>query len=195
VELVLVRHALPVRVEGTAGADPPLDDVGERQATALAQWLAEEEVHGIYVSPMRRARETAAPLEAVTGRVAVVDEDLAEFDRGWDFYIPMEDLKEEGHEHWQVLASGRWEDIPGDIFGFRKRVVEAVERIVAAHPSQRIAVVSHGGVVNSYASHVLGIEAPLFFEPAYTSITRVLAASSGARSILSLNESAHLRHL
>ena len=62
-------------------------------------------------------------------------------------------------------------------------VVEAVERIVAAHPGQRVAVVCHGGVINAYAGHVLGIDEPLFFLPAYTSISRVLAASTGERSI------------
>jgi len=49
--------------------------------------------------------------------------------------------------------------------------------------------------VNAYAGHVLGIDDPLFFLPHYTSITRILAASSGIRSIESLNESAHLRGL
>jgi hypothetical protein len=46
-----------------------------------------------------------------------------------------------------------------------------------------------------YAGHVLGIDDPLFFLPGYTSISRVLAASSGERSIASLNETAHLRGL
>ena len=74
-------------------------------------------------------------------------------------------------------------------------MVEAVERIVAAHPRQRVAVVCHGGVINVYAGHVLGIDDPLFFLPTYTSISRVLAASTGERSIASLNEAAHLRGL
>ncbi len=70
-----------------------------------------------------------------------------------------------------------------------------MERIVAAHPGQRVAVVCHGGVVNAYAGHVLGIDEPLFFLPAYTSISRVLASTSGPRSIRSLNETAHVRLL
>jgi len=68
-----------------------------------------------------------------------------------------------------------------------------VERIVAANPSRRVAIVCHGGVVNAYVSQILGIERPLFFEPYYTSISRVLAARSGERSIVTLNETAHLR--
>lgn len=194
-ELLLIRHALPVRVEGVENADPGLDGEGVRQAQALADWLVGEAVDGIYVSPMRRARETAAPLETETGLPARVDDGLTEFDRGFDFYIPMEDLKAENHPHWQVLSSGDWSEVPGDIFAFRDRVIATIDAIADANPSRRIAVVCHGGVINAYAAGVLGIEAPLFFEPAYTSVSRFLASSKGPRSLVSLNESGHLRGL
>ena len=78
---------------------------------------------------------------------------------------------------------------------FVAEVVAAVERVVAAHPSQRVAVICHGGVINAYAGHVLGIDEPLWFLPHYTSISRVLASAVGPRSIGSLNETAHVRHL
>jgi probable phosphoglycerate mutase len=57
-----------------------------------------------------------------------------------------------------------------------------------------VAVVCHGGVINAFAGEVLGIREPfLFFDPGYTSISRFLAAKSGERSVLSLNETGHLR--
>ena len=55
-----------------------------------------------------------------------------------------------------------------------------VERIIAANSGRTVAVVAHGGVVNVYLAHVLGIDEPMFFEPAYTSISRVLAAARRA---------------
>ena len=54
-------------------------------------------------------------------------------------------------------------------------------------------MVCHGGVINTWAAHVLGLETTLFFEPVYTSISRFLASASGERSLASLNEAAHLR--
>ena len=37
-ELLVIRHALPVRIEGVDGpADPPLSDLGLRQAEALSR--------------------------------------------------------------------------------------------------------------------------------------------------------------
>jgi probable phosphoglycerate mutase len=189
-ELLFIRHALPVRVDeghGAAPADPALAPRGVEQAAALAEWLATEEVDAVWTSPMRRALETAAPVAERLGLAATVDEGLAEFDREALSYIPIEELK--------AANDPRWHQVPERPEHFVGVVVEAVERIVAAHPSQRVAVVCHGGVVNAYAGHVLGIDEPLFFLPAYTSISRVLASASGPRSIGSLNETAHVRHL
>lgn len=189
-ELLLIRHALPVRVDegSTDGpADPHLAPLGHSQAEALAEWLLAEEVHAIWCSPMRRARETAAPLAARLGLEVVVEEHLAEYDRDAASYIPIEELKAAGDPRWNQLPERPEE--------FQRQVVDAIERIVADHPGQRVAVVCHGGVVNAYAGHVLGITDPIFFLPAYTSISRILAASSGERSIATLNEAAHIRHL
>jgi probable phosphoglycerate mutase len=189
-ELLLIRHALPVRVdEGSVEgfADPGLADLGRGQAAALAEWLAEEKVDAIYSSPMRRALETAAPLAERMGLEIAVEDGVAEYDRESASYIPIEELKAAGDP--------RWNQVPEQPEHFRGVVVDAIERIVAAHPGQRVAVVCHGGVVNAYAAHVLGIDDVLFFLPHYTSVSRIMAASSGERSIASLNEAAHLRHL
>ena len=77
---------------------------------------------------------------------------------------------------------------------FRTQVVEKLEQLIAAHSGQRIAVVCHGGVIAGYLTHILGIATPHgFFYPNYTSIHRVAAARSGERTIVTLNETSHLR--
>lgn len=193
-ELLLIRHGLPVRIEDAGGpADPELAEEGWGQARRLARWLAEEEVHAVYASPLRRARETAEPLAEALGLGVVVDEEIAEFDREAHYYVPIEELKAAKDDRWYRLVAGEFEFSEVDPETFRKIVVGAVERIVAANPSRRVAVVCHGGVVNAYVSHILGIDRPLFFEPYYTSISRVMAARSGERTVLTLNETAHLR--
>lgn len=189
-ELVLVRHALPVRVdEGQVDgpADPHLAPAGRAQAEALAAWLVGEPLDAVWSSPMRRARETAAPLADRLDLPVRVDERLAEYDRHATSYIPLEELKAAGDP--------RWNEVPARPEEFQGHVVAAMEDIVATHPRQRVAVVCHGGVINAYAAHVLGLDDPLFFLPGYTSISRVLAAGTGERSIGSLNEMAHLRGL
>jgi probable phosphoglycerate mutase len=194
-ELLLVRHALPVRIEAADGpADPSLAEVGHRQAAALADWLADEPIDAVYTSPLRRAVETAAPLAERLGIGPVVDEDLAEFDRDSSDYIPMEELKAENDPRWHELVRGDYSNqgLVDPETWFRS-VVIAIERVVDANPGRVVAVVAHGGVVNGYLAHVLGTSKPMFFEPAYTSVSRVLAARSGQRQIRTVNETAHLR--
>jgi probable phosphoglycerate mutase len=193
VELILVRHGLPVRVDDADGpADPELSDEGHRQAERMADWLAPEGIEAIYVSPLRRARETAVPLEKATGLAAVVDHELAEFDRDSHFYIPLEELKAAGDPRYEQMMRGEF-DGEVDPHTFREVVRVAVERIVEANTGKRVAIVCHGGVINAWASAVAGIDYPLFFEPAYTSISRFLASSRGHRTVVSLNETGHLR--
>ena len=185
-ELLLIRHGRPTRDERADGpADPGLSDIGRRQAEALADWLGDEALDAVYASPMRRAVETAAPLADRLGLKVTAEPDVAEYDAGAASYIPIEELKAAGDP--------RWMELPDDIPTFQRRVVDAVERIVAAHGSGRVAVVCHGGVVNVYLSWVLKTEQALFFLPHYTSVSRVLASADGRRSVDAVNETGHLK--
>ena len=194
-ELLLIRHALPQRVElvGQA-ADPPLAELGHRQAAALAEWLRDEPLHALYVSPMRRARETARPLVAATGLEAVVVDGVAEFDRHAEAYIPMEELKASNDPRWQaMLEGGYFDEGELDAEEFQRTVVDAVDGIIAANRSRTAAVVCHGGVINAFIGHVLGLDDYMIFEPTYTGITRIRASSQGHRMLVTFNEFPHLR--
>ena len=64
-ELLFIRHALPLRVEGFEGpADPELSEAGQHQARHLAEYLAFERIHAVFASPLRRAVQTAEPVAA-----------------------------------------------------------------------------------------------------------------------------------
>ncbi len=194
-EIVLVRHALPLRVELEVGiADPELAPEGHEQAEKMAAYLGVEDVEAIYVSPLRRAIETASPLCKVLGLEAVVSEGVAEFDRNSREYVPVEELRATNDPRWEKLLRGEWDGVDEDPSTFKARVVTTVENIIDRHPGGRVVVVCHGGVINQYLAHVLGIETHIgFFYPKYTSIHRVMAARSGQRSIVSINEASHLR--
>lgn len=192
-ELVFVRHGLPERVEVETGtADPHLAELGHRQAAAVGEFLAAEGIDAIWSSPMNRARETSAPLAELLGLAPSIDDDLAEWDKDAAFYIPIEEMKATNHPHWQAMMSGEWTGSQ-DPKEFQAGVVAAVDRIISAHAGQKVAVVCHGGVINTYLAHILGLSAPgSFFHPEYTSIHRVMASSRGHRSLRSLNELTHL---
>jgi len=194
VELILIRHALPLRLQVVDGpADPPLAELGQAQAEALAAIVHPDEYDALYVSPLQRARQTADPLAARTGLTPAVRDGLAEWDRHSTSYVPLEELRRESPEVIEAMAQGQWADLGIDMDAFVSRVNDTVDEITGAHPSERVAVVCHGGVINAYLSTVLGLATPLFFEPGYTSVSRVRVSRTGGRGVLSINETGHLR--
>lgn len=191
-ELLLIRHGLPRHVENRDGrpADPSLDPVGVEQAERMARWLARERLDRLYSSPLARALETAQPLSRETGLTVEPHPGVAEYDRDAHTYVPMERLKEVDYERWQRIMQG---EIGGDFEEFSRRAIAALEQIVADNPRKRVAVACHGGVINVWTAHVIGFTPRFFFNPDYTSVHRYLCASSGERSIQTLNEAVHLR--
>lgn len=190
-----MRHALPVRRVVAGGpADPELSEAGHAQAEHLAAYLSAEQLHALYSSPMRRAQQTAAPLAAAQDLPVRIEDDVAEWDRDSNEYVPVEELKRTNDPRWRQIVEGVRPDGAPSAEEFQATVVAALERLIASHWSQKIAVVCHGGVINAYLAHVLRIgPSTEFFYPNYTSIHRVAAARTGERSILSVNETAHLR--
>lgn len=192
-QLILVRHALPVRHVVTDGAaDPELSPEGRAQAEHLAAWLADESIAAVYSSPMRRARETTAPVALALALAPVIDERLSEWDRNSSEYVPVEELKRTNDPRWQALVRGEWEgdESPDE---FSARVRGAFDEIIGAHPSSTVAVVCHGGVINDFLAGILGLATNRFFYPNYTSVSRVMASRRGHRAVVSINETAHLR--
>jgi probable phosphoglycerate mutase len=194
-ELLIIRHALPVRRElDTGAADPELSAAGHEQAAHLTRYLHDEPIDAVYASPLARARQTATPLAESKGLPVVTAAGVAEWDQHSSHYVPVEELKATNDPRWQAMLDGEWtSEEPEE--AFRERVVSSIESIIANHRGQRVAVVCHGGVINGYLAHVLGLAtfARGFFYPNYTSINRIAAASSGERSVITLNETGHLR--
>lgn len=192
-ELLLIRHGLPLHIENRDGqpADPPLSATGHEQAERMAQWLAAERIDRLYSSPLQRARETAIPLARMQDLQVELDGGVAEYDRHEPSYVPMERLKEVDYDRWLKIMRG--EVIEG-FDEFSRLVVATLERIVEENSGKRVAVTCHGGVINIWSAHVIGMSPPrFFFNPDYTSINRFVCARSGERTVRTLNEAVHLR--
>jgi probable phosphoglycerate mutase len=197
-ELIMIRHGLPLRVERSDGsaADPELSGKGIEQAKKLASWMRNESLDALYCSPMMRAMMTAGPLAQAKGLEIQIEPDVAEYDRDASTYIPIEEIKEKEPERWKKMLT---QDMDASINSFQdkdafvKKVLDSLEKIVKENRGKKVAVVCHGGVVNVWASHVLEMNKTMFFLPEYTSINRFMASSSGVITVKSLNEAAHLR--
>jgi probable phosphoglycerate mutase len=197
-ELVLIRHALPVRVDATpdgAPADPVLADRGRLQAARVVAALERDDVTAVYTSPAARAVETAEPFLAHRGLTSTVESGIAEFDAGDPSYVPVEELRAANDPRWHALVAGDLSSASVDPVAFRHRVVAAVERIIDHHPGERVVLFTHSGTVNAYCGHVLGQPRALWFAPDYASVSRIGAARDGRRGVISLNETTHVRDL
>lgn len=196
-ELILIRHALPERRQVEDGAaDPELTTDGHAQAEHMARYLSHERIDAVYTSPLRRAVQTAEPLGHLLDLEPIVVDDVAEWDRNSSEYVPIEQLKAEGDPRFYEILGNQW-DGADPIEDFQARVEAALDDLVARHAGDTIAVVCHGGVINLYLAIVLGLtgdDRTGFFYPNYTSIHRVAASRSGVRSIITINETSHLRN-
>ncbi len=92
-----------------------------------------------------------------------------------------------------ALRDGSWAGVPGVEPGasVRARIGGAIEEIVARHPGEAVAIVSHAGAINAYLAALIGTERDFFFPIGNTSLSSV--RFSGERStLLRLNDTAHL---
>lgn len=196
-DLLIVRHARPEREEKQEGygpADPLLSEVGQRQAEAVADFLEGEQIDQVVSSSMKRAYGTAIPLARRLGVEVIERDDLRESDQNSSVYIPVEEMTFDTPAV-QAYINDPSAIFEGDYDGFRQRVLQAFDEIVRDFPSQRVAVFCHGMVISVYLQVLWGLRNPLDIRPDYTGITRVEASSTGLRTVRSINETGHVRHL
>jgi broad specificity phosphatase PhoE len=189
-QLVLVRHALPRRSESSA--DPDLDELGVEQSCRVPDALARFTVSRVVSSSQQRAIRTAQPLAERLGLEITTDDRLTEYDRDFGGYVPIEAAKTEFRDAYDRIKAGHLPE-QVDEQAFRQRVLAGVADIVstAAH-SDTVVLFAHGGVVNMLLQDILQTPKVLGFPIDYCSVTRVLFSRSGARSVSSVNETAHV---
>ncbi|GAW50289.1 MULTISPECIES: histidine phosphatase family protein [unclassified Nocardioides] len=158
--LILVRHGqTPSNVAGeldTAVPGAPLTALGHRQADALPDALADEDVAGVYASVLTRTQLTAAPLAAARGLEVVVLDGLEEISAG-DLEMRADDDAVAAYA--DTVAA--WIDgdlaveMPGgpDGHSFFDRYDAALATIAGAHPADATVVAfSHGAAIRTVAA-------------------------------------------
>lgn len=192
VQLLLIRHALPLRSKPDEGADPELSDVGFEQAQRLPKALDRHAIVRVISSPQRRAIQTAEPVADALGLDVAIDDRLAEYDRDLAHYVPIEQIRTEFPEEWERLAQGH---LPSgvDENAFLARVFAAIDDVVAgADHDDTVALFSHGGVINVILHRILGTQKLLLFPIDYASITRLRYSRAGAFTVAEVNGTEHV---
>jgi probable phosphoglycerate mutase len=202
--LVLVRHgesrATVNRLMGGPRSCKGLTELGARQAEALRdRWKRTGEVSAdvVYASVLPRAVETAEIVVPALGNLDIEQDcDLCELHVGDADELTWDEYEERyGGFPWtteadRVIAPG------GESWtSFQTRVAGAVDRLVADHNDQTVAVFCHGGFIRNatralMADHEFPPRWTVFFEN--TSITEWVLEGDGRWRIVRLNDFAHL---
>ena len=174
--LLLVRHGKAAAGWGD-DPDPGLDDVGRAQAEAVADRLASLGPLPIVTSPLRRTRETAAPLAARWGVEARIDPAVGEI------RSPTDDLAERAA--WlRTAMAGTWTQLGGEYPAWRRSVVDALLLL-----DRDTVVFTHFVAINAAVGAALGDDRLVCFHPDNGSVT-MLRASKDELSVLAFGDQA-----
>jgi probable phosphoglycerate mutase len=196
IQVALIRHGLPNRVEGVVKPDPGLTDNGFEQARAVADAMVLLPVRTIASSGLQRARQTAAPTAEKFGLRVEIHDDLAEFDNGADFYIPIEDMIAEADprlDRWRESMAKP--DMHGPLADFRRVATAAVGRVAAGLRDGVAAIFCHGGVIGACVEKAVGDVRLSLTEPHYGSITRITINANSRWKLRTYNEIHHVERV
>lgn len=156
-EILLIRHGETAwnavkRLQGHL--DIPLNAEGERQAAALGRALQDEALDAIFSSDLQRARQTAQAIAAPRGMIVQTDRGLRERCYGafeGMLYSEISQRYPQAYVQWQARdIDARLPDgvhVAETLREFYERAVGAIVRIVSEGKFRRIALVTHGGVL------------------------------------------------
>ena len=202
-EIVMIRHGASAAAQAGVAfplvgghADPPLAPEGREQAEAVGVRLAPERFAAVFVTPLRRTAETAAPLCARNGLEPTVVEDLREVHLGeWEGGEYRRRMHERDPVAMKALMEERWDLIPGGepMEALGARVSSGLDTMLAKiGPGGTGAAVLHGGVIGELCHQVTRSRRFAFIHADNCSITRVVQFAIGHRLLRSFNDTAHL---
>lgn len=158
-KIYMVRHG---RAEAGFGEsmDPGLDALGRSQAEEVAKKLANLGPLPVISSPLKRTRETAAPLAKLWNVEPVIEKAVAEIPSPWGMTL-------DGRVAWlRNLMGGSWRDVPLDLAEWREDCIASVTEI-----SRDTVIFSHYVAINVIAGAATGDYRVVTFSPDNCSVT------------------------
>ena len=200
--LIVIRHGRTEwnRAERFRGrADIGLDEVGIEQAKVTAERVAEWPVSAVYSSPLRRTLATAEILARhfnleVKSLPGIIDIDYGQ----WQGISPEEVAVKDGTLYSKWLKSPHTVKFPGgeSLTEVRERVALALDSLIAQHPRETVALVSHKVVCQIIILSLLGLDGSHFWEIIQdVAAVNLFEVRGGIPSALLLNDTCHLKDI
>lgn len=201
-ELLLIRHGETDwnRRQCFQGQiDVPLNETGMEQARRLGQRLAGERIDALLVSDLTRARQTAAPLAQRLGLAEQLMPALREQAFGILEGMSFDEIRQRHPEEFALWVKQDPDyALPGGAESrrdFHRRVITALQQAGRAHAGRRLAVVTHGGVLDMVwrSAKGLPLHGPRECLIPNTGINRVLLRVDATLELIDWADDAHLR--
>ena len=202
--ILAIRHGetawnVDTRIQGQL--DIPLNAKGEWQAAQLAKALAAQDpLHAVYTSDLKRAHQTATAVAVQQGLEAISHPGLRERGfgafEGKTFAEIERDLPEDSMR-WRK-RDPLWAPPQGgeSLVVMEQRVRQTLDDLAAQHVGQHIALFAHGGVMDLLYRIATGLDlqAPRTWDLTNTAVNRLLWTPEGL-SLVGWGDTSHLETL
>jgi probable phosphoglycerate mutase len=160
--VIFVRHAEPeeaIRGRVYGSLDVELSPEGRAHSGRLAESLAREPIAAVYTSPLRRARDTAAPLAAALGLEPVAVDDLSELDFGELEGLTVDEVAARHPAQLGWIAAPANAAFPGgeSVAALHGRATRAAREIAGRHAGEIVAAFSHSVTIHAIVADALGL--------------------------------------
>ena len=176
--------------------DTDPSELGQDQAIRVAERLRSTPFHCIYSSPLKRALHAANAIAASQNLDVQIDEDLTEIDHGaWNGL-----LREEVEQRYGALLQA-WFATPGrvkmpggeSLEEVRRRSRRAIDRVLARHEGQTVALCSHNAVLKVMIADLLDIGLDQFWAIAVDNASiSIMEFTDGRPCLTVMNDTCHL---
>lgn len=200
--VLLVRHGATTTTGSILPGRAPglhLSERGRAQAQRAAESIASLRAApvALYVSPLERTRETAAPLARALGLKARVSRGLLECDFGDWTGRTLASLRR--RSEWRTVqhAPSAFRFPNGESFAeMQRRIWTTIEALAARHRGETILCVSHADPIKAAVTYAQGVPLDLFQRTVISpgSIS-ALAFGGGAPMVLCVNHTGSLGEL
>jgi probable phosphoglycerate mutase len=200
--ILLVRHGatattgtvLPGRAPGLH-----LAERGTAQAQAVAQRIGElaKKPVALYVSPLERARETAAPIAKSLGLRALTERGLLECDFGLWTGKKLGLLRRKAEWNAVQHSPSTFRFPEGESFSeMQQRIWVTLEKLATRHRNRTIVVVSHADPIKAAVTFAQGVPLDLFQRTVISTCSvSAIAFTDAAPMVLAVNSTQSLREL
>ncbi len=179
--------------------DCKLNETGQAEARALAEYFRDIRLQAVYSSPLSRAMETAQAVAEAKALQVVPHPEFIDIDFGEWQGLPLKEVREKYSELYRL-----WQERPEAIHfpggenlaRVRARAWEGLQKVVREHPDKTALILSHRVVTKVLICTVLGLDDSHFWNIKQdTTAVNCIEYNRGFFVTSLINDTCHLKSI